>query len=659
MQKYNDSVIDNDGSPVSGATVNVYKTGTTTSVTIYSDNSGTEKDNPFITGSDGLMAFYVPNGTYDITVSRTGYTSKTYTETFYDSNEYYADANVTDHGSSTTGSIYDLIDSIGSEVATIILDNSGGSTNTDYAITTALSIPSNVTLKCKSGARMAPTNCAITIAGQLVADTQCFSLSGTASVTFTYGSGIEGVRVEWFGSDGTALQNALNAAASGYFDILLGNTTIDIGTDTITANNSYSTLRGSSRWRSRISGTTGSFRFGNADNCRDFALDNLLITTSGSSNKTVDFALNASDQGAQEATIRDCRITGGKYALYGDGLTQLNIENSSILNSAADEYAMYITNTSFFNSLNITNSRFEGNVYIKMSRQLTINGTIFESAYGTYNVQIDEVDGGSIFGSYFESDEQICLYLGSSTRGVSVFGNMLDSGGGNTNHFYDDGQANMNFCNRFNSIGSESQIILGSNSNYCYVGPNTDAGGGEGIPKVTNNGTNNFVWGGTQQKFWISAQELVNTGSLTLTKGRGMPYWDCVDGSDSYFEYFFKIPDQVVYMNGTGYSRIYIDIYYAGSAADAGATAVFSYRTNPCSEDEAVWQDLTVTSNSDAGIVTTLSKITGQLDISNTDDFCQIRIGRISSDGSDNYTGSIKIFGMEIRVRDTLGFVRQ
>jgi len=57
-----------------GCTVTVYTTGTTTTVTIYSDNSGTVTANPFTTSTtgDGSWFFYADNSRVDITMSGGG-----------------------------------------------------------------------------------------------------------------------------------------------------------------------------------------------------------------------------------------------------------------------------------------------------------------------------------------------------------------------------------------------------------------------------------------------------------------------------------------------------------------------------------------------------------------------------------------------------------
>jgi hypothetical protein len=54
------------------STITVYLTGTTTLATIYSDNVGTVKANPFTTNSDASFSFYIDNVRYDMKFSGTG-----------------------------------------------------------------------------------------------------------------------------------------------------------------------------------------------------------------------------------------------------------------------------------------------------------------------------------------------------------------------------------------------------------------------------------------------------------------------------------------------------------------------------------------------------------------------------------------------------------
>ena len=74
--KYQDVVQDRAGNAVAGAVVKVYATGTSNLSTIYSDNGITtinQSTSPVTSDDDGDFAFYVADGTYDITVTASGF----------------------------------------------------------------------------------------------------------------------------------------------------------------------------------------------------------------------------------------------------------------------------------------------------------------------------------------------------------------------------------------------------------------------------------------------------------------------------------------------------------------------------------------------------------------------------------------------------------
>lgn len=83
MQKYNDSVtstaIGNNSTlrVLADATCTVYRSGTTTLASLFSDNGVTAKSNPFLSSSTGQVSFYAANGTYDLVVAKTGFETVT------------------------------------------------------------------------------------------------------------------------------------------------------------------------------------------------------------------------------------------------------------------------------------------------------------------------------------------------------------------------------------------------------------------------------------------------------------------------------------------------------------------------------------------------------------------------------------------------------
>ena len=103
MQRYTDILHDSSGSVIATATVNVYLPGTTTAATIYSDDGTTTKDNPFLTGTDGLISFYAANGLYDLVFTKTGYTFTAGNTTNIQLFDPAENVNTTSVGNITTG----------------------------------------------------------------------------------------------------------------------------------------------------------------------------------------------------------------------------------------------------------------------------------------------------------------------------------------------------------------------------------------------------------------------------------------------------------------------------------------------------------------------------------------------------------------------------
>src|SRR5690242_14405856 len=66
------STVITSGAGVQGSfpscTVTVFLTGTQTKATLFSNNSGTSKTNPFTAASDGYWFFYADDGRYDVQI---------------------------------------------------------------------------------------------------------------------------------------------------------------------------------------------------------------------------------------------------------------------------------------------------------------------------------------------------------------------------------------------------------------------------------------------------------------------------------------------------------------------------------------------------------------------------------------------------------------
>lgn len=73
MEHWSRPLQDQNGRAISGATVTVYRAGTSTLAALYSDNGVTAKANPFTTPSDGIYDFYAANGIYDLVFEKPQY----------------------------------------------------------------------------------------------------------------------------------------------------------------------------------------------------------------------------------------------------------------------------------------------------------------------------------------------------------------------------------------------------------------------------------------------------------------------------------------------------------------------------------------------------------------------------------------------------------
>lgn len=69
--QYTDVIIDDEGNALNNISVSVYRNGTSSLATIYSNKAGGGKGNPFTTDTDGLIQFWSNPGSYDIVLSDT------------------------------------------------------------------------------------------------------------------------------------------------------------------------------------------------------------------------------------------------------------------------------------------------------------------------------------------------------------------------------------------------------------------------------------------------------------------------------------------------------------------------------------------------------------------------------------------------------------
>lgn len=188
------------------ATVGVYLPGTTTLATIYSNNSGTPKSNPFTADSKAYYEFYAANGFYDVKFSGTGIVTpwtRTYI-TLSDPSESYNPKSFgakCDNSSNDTVAFQTIITLIGSTISTIDIPKLGP------CRIDSLTFLANITLNFASGGGIyANSGATINYFGaQIGPKVKRFYnslgslVAGNGTIFFTNNSSIEKYYPQWIG----------------------------------------------------------------------------------------------------------------------------------------------------------------------------------------------------------------------------------------------------------------------------------------------------------------------------------------------------------------------------------------------------------------------------------------------------------------------------
>ncbi len=178
---YNNILEDRNGAIISGATVTVFNTGTSVIASIFSDQIGTPKPNPFVTDNLGTVVFYAANGFYDTNITKSGYGQVNFTVNV----QVQANSNSVSNFSSLTSAV----NAIGANQYTLLID-------VPTTCTGDTIVPSNIALQFQYPGSINQGTYALTVNGPMDAGLwQIFT--GTGNVTLAL---IEQALPEWFGN---------------------------------------------------------------------------------------------------------------------------------------------------------------------------------------------------------------------------------------------------------------------------------------------------------------------------------------------------------------------------------------------------------------------------------------------------------------------------
>lgn len=188
------------------STVTVYKAGTLTLATIYSNSSGTIKANPFTAGADASYSFYIDAKKYDIKFSGTGITTP-FTRTDLTVNDSLDDFDVRIYGATCNGSVADTAAFIAANTDAALVDSQILVPANVTCLLNSLSIK-NISLGFNSKLSI-NTGQEVNITGLFSAHpTHVFTGSGTVKFTGPYP---DVFYAEWWGAKGDNVTNDLPA----------------------------------------------------------------------------------------------------------------------------------------------------------------------------------------------------------------------------------------------------------------------------------------------------------------------------------------------------------------------------------------------------------------------------------------------------------------
>lgn len=193
-------------------TVTVYRTGTVTLATLYSDAVLTPLANPFTSAASGRWTFYANGGGYDVVISGGGLTTPF---TFSDLRTDNSVFNVTTFGARCDGSTSDNT-AVNNARAAATAQTNGGTVlfpGVGACVINSISFDSDVTLQFEGGGLLSiASGMTATIAGTIVAPSGQRIFTGSGNVVVSPGQTAE-YSVNWWGAlgDGLAASAATNS----------------------------------------------------------------------------------------------------------------------------------------------------------------------------------------------------------------------------------------------------------------------------------------------------------------------------------------------------------------------------------------------------------------------------------------------------------------
>ena len=539
--KFSGTFRDGSGHVVSGGTVSVYASGTTTAASIYETETGTTVVNSTTTGSDGTFTFYILEGDYygdhtrKIVLSKAGYTSKTYD---------YCEPTEFVNGSFTQATIEAALTAIGTANKATLLLRPGTwviSSNADWSAYT------NVTFKIVSGAKLSG---AFTVNIPNV-QAGLYQIFDSTLGVVTLSGNTKDVYPEWFDD----VQKAINSAPQ-YGTVHINSAYTTTTGYTITSKNN---LRITGNGSLALSGAaTDAFLLKKVGTISGLEIDSLTLSgdnnaaynqvgigcASGQTISNVDFhdlkisninigiTLNANLSGTYtKGVVRNNILTdipginsGQGYGIHLAEASQITVTGNIIDN--ASRHAIYQAkgenlgnvisgNTIKNHRSDVTNGTYRPAVNISRSSGVTVSNNIFEGGYDcSLGIQAETdssitVSNILVFGNQFNNRKNVTsdIVIGEQlaptverTTGVTIMGNTFSSDvtgfGGASIYILNGNRINIlnNYFHQNRTDNYMSHVAVGSPT---YTTADADISNivitGNIVNSVTYNASNRFV----------------------------------------------------------------------------------------------------------------------------------------------------------------------